>query len=330
MKTRKILFISIFSVLFPVAVFSQMVTLQAKVDSTHILIGDQIKFHLLLTKSKDANISFPILPDSLPGGIEIIERLKIDTLGKDGNMINLRQSYIITAFDSGPHMIHPIAFELLHDTITDTIYTDSVYLMVHTLPVDTTKQTIYDIKAPIDEPFSIMEIIEYIIFGLLAIIVIIAGIYIYKKIKKKEPIIKILQKPADPAHVIALRELDQLKEKKLWQNNHIKKYHSDLTGIIRKYIEDRFSIPALEMTSYEILDAVSREKYIPEKLHPGLRYMFTTADFVKFAKAQPLPDENDTCIRHAYDFVNNTIPSEKLEDTTPAEVNEEKKGGDNA
>ncbi len=324
MKTRKIL-LSIY-LLFPVAVFSQMITLQAKIDSTNILIGDQVKLNLLLTKSKDANITFPVLPDSLPGGIEIIERLKPDTLSKDGNIVKLRQSLVITAFDSGPHVIHPIPFEFQHDTITDTLFTDSVYLMVHTLPVDTTKKTIYDIKAPFDEPFSIMEIIEYIIWGLLAIILIVAGIYVYRKIKKKEPIIKIPQKPADPPHVIALRELDQLKEKKLWQNNHIKRYHSDLTEIIRKYIEDRFGIPALEMTSYEILDAVSHEKYIPEKLHSELRFMFTMADFVKFAKAQPLPDENDSCMRNAYNFVNSTIPVEKTIETPTNEVSEEKKG----
>ena len=330
MKALKILFAGIFLILLPAVVFSQMITLQAKLDSNKILIGDQIKLHLLLTKPKDANITFPIIPDSLPGGIEIIERLKPDTLSKNGNYVNLRQSLIITSFDSGQRVIPPIAFEYQHDSKTDTIFTDSIFLTVNTIPVDTTKQAICDIKAPIDEPFSIMEIMEYIIYVLIAIILIVAGIYIFRKIKKKEPIIKLPQKPADPPHIIAIRELDILKEKKLWQNNHIKKYHSDLTEIIRKYIENRFNIPALEMTSYEIIDTVKHEKYIPENLHPNLRQMLTLADFVKFAKAQPLPDENDTSIRNAYLFVNNTIPTEKAIETPAKEIIvTEEKGGKN-
>lgn len=329
MKARKILFAGIFSMLLPAVVFSQMITLQAKLDSTKILIGDQIKLHLLLNKSKDANITFPVLPDSL-GGIEIVERLKPDTLSKDGNNVSLRQSFIITSFDSGLQVIPPIAFEFQHDTIVDTLYTDSIFLKVNLVPVDTTKQAICDIKAPIDEPFSLMEIIEYIIYGLIAVLLIIIGIYVYRKFKRKEPLIRLPQKPADPPHVIALRELDLLKEKKLWQNNHIKRYHSDLTEIIRKYIEDRFGIPALEMTSYEILDAVSHEKYIPDTIHPNLRQMLTLADFVKFAKAQPLPDENDTSIRNAYIFVNNTIPAEKIEESPAKEIPlTEEKGGSN-
>lgn len=330
MKARKILFISILTVLFPVVVFSQMITLQAKLDSNKILIGDQIKLHLLLNKTKDANVSFPILPDSLPGGIEVIERLKPDTLSKNGNNLSIQQSFVITSFDSGMHVIPPIGFEFVHDTLTDTIYTDSLYLMVNVPKIDTTKNTIYDIKAPFDEPFSLMEIIEYVLYGIAALLLIIAGIYVYRKFKKKEPLIKLPHKPVDPPHVIALRELDTLKEKKLWQNNHIKKYHSDLTEIIRKYIENRFGISALEMTSYEILDAISHEKYIPEKLHSEIRFMFTIADFVKFAKAQPLPDENDTCLRHAYNFVNNTKPAEKTEEIAPIEnIVKEEKGGNN-
>jgi len=307
-----------------------MITLQARLDSNKILIGDQIRLRLILNKPKNANITFPVLPDSLPGGIEIIDRLKPDTLSKDGNNVCLSQSLVITSFDSGQRVIPPIAFVYQHDSKTDTIFTDSVFLTVNTMKVDTTKHTIYDIKAPIDEPFSLMEIIEYIIYGLIGILIIIAGIYVYRKIKRKEPIIKLPQKPADPPHIVALHELDILKEKKLWQSNHIKRYHSELTEIIRKYIENRFGIPALEMTSYEILDAVHNEKYIPENIHLNLRQMLTLADLVKFAKVLPLPDENDTSIKNAYLFVNCTIPVVKIEKTPAKEVSvKEEKGGNN-
>ncbi len=329
---RKILLFGALLISFPAIVFSQIMTIEAKLDSNKFLIGDQVKLHLLVTKPKGANLNFPILPDSLGNGIEIVERFKPDTISKNGDIIKLDQAYLITSFDSGRHAVPPIPFEFLRDSIIDTLFTDSVFFTVNTLQVDTTKKTIYDIKAPIDEPFSIMEILGYIIWGLAGLIVIILGYYAYRKFRRKEPLIKIPQKPADPPHIIALRELDILKDKKLWQNNLIKKYHTELTDIIRRYIEARFIIPAMEMTSYEIIDALQHEKYLSDKNHSGLRQLLTLADFVKFAKAQPLPDENDLSIKNAYQFVNDTKLIEKIIESVPVviEKEEEMKGGSNA
>jgi len=308
-----------------------MITIEAKLDSNKFLIGDQVKLHLLVTKPKSANLNFPILPDSLADGIEIVERFKPDTLSKNEDILTLRQTFLITSFDSGKHTVPSIPFEFLRDSTIDTLFTDSVFFTVNTIPVDTAKKTIYDIKKPINEPFTIMEIIGYIIWGIVALFVIIAGIYVYRKFRKKEPLIKIPHKPADPPHVIALRELNALKEKKLWQNNHIKKYHTQLTDIIRKYIEARFVIQAMEMTSNEIIQAFLQEKYISEQCLLGLRQILTLADFVKFAKIQPLPDENDLSMRNAYQFVNDTIPVEKSEEITVKETaSTEAKGGANA
>ncbi len=328
---KKILLFGYLLFVMQLVAFSQIVTIEAKLDSNKFLIGDQIKLNLIITKSKSAQINFPVLPDSLASGVEVVERYKPDTISKNGNVVKLKQTYLITSFESGNHTIPPIPFEFLHDTIIDTLYTDSVMFSVNTLKVDTASKKIYDIKKPFDEPFSLMEILGYIVWGLAALILILLGIYIYRKYKKKEPLIKIPKKPADPPYVIAIRELDALKEKKLWQNNHIKKYHTELTDIIRKYIEARFNIQALEMTSYEIIQALSNEKYVSEKNISELRQTLVIADFVKFAKAQPLPDENDLSIRHAYQFVNETKPTEQFVLTTNNDsLESEQKGDTNA
>lgn len=310
--------------------FSQIITIEAKLDSNKFLIGDQVKLNLIITKSKTAKVNFPILSDSIAPSVEVVERLKPDTISKNGDIIKLRQSFLITSFDSGNHVIPPLPFEFLHDTITDVIYSDSLLFTVNTLKVDTASKKIYDIKAPFDEPFSFMEIIEYFIWGAAILILIALGIYIYRKYKKKEPLIKIPQKPADPPHVIAIRELDILKDKKLWQNNHIKKYHTELTEIIRKYIEARFNIQALEMTSFEIIQSLSNEKYISDQNISELRQTLILADYVKFAKAQPLPNENDLSIQYAYKFVNDTKVAEirTIETTKTEDIIE--KGGTNA
>jgi hypothetical protein len=138
------------------------------------------------------------------------------------------------------------------------------------------------------------------------------GIYAYVRRRNNKPIFRS-PKPADPPHVVALRELDKLRSEKLWQNNRTKDYYIRLSDIIRTYIEGRFGVTAMEMTSDEIIEGMRFSGFEDNNLINRLRNLFTLSDLVKFAKAQPLPDENETAMLDAYLFVNNTKIDEKLE-----------------
>jgi hypothetical protein len=89
----------------------------------------------------------------------------------------------------------------------------------------------------------------------------------------------------------------------LWQQNRIKEYYTELTDIIRVYIENRFLIMAMEQVTDEILGRFSCTKLIDSFMYDKLSHMLSLADMVKFAKAIPLPDENDLVLKNAYDFV---------------------------
>jgi len=303
--------------------FSQVIQTEASLDRNECLIGDQLKLKLTLSKPKDARIFFPSLADSLSKSVEIVNASGIDTIFKQNDQVKLQQTLTITSFDTGVVSIPPIAFLMPRDTITDTIFTNQLMLTVHALPVDTTKKTIFDIKPPLTEPFSWKEILNYILWGLMALLVITVGIYVYQRIKKHKPIIPIPEKPKEPAYVIAFRELDILKDKKLWQKQLYKQYYSELTDIIRIYLDDQFEIPALESVSSELIDYLKQRNFDEEQIR-NIRSLFTTADFVKFAKAEPLPDENDWHWKNAHSFIEKTRP-----EVVPAEeVKDEKKGGD--
>ncbi len=291
-------------------VFSQAITINAKVDSTDILIGDQVQYTLELSKPRNEKISLPFLKDSVGSGVEILESLPLDTVFSQGNMHTLRLRYVVTSFDTGTHVLPRQAFIWDHEGRRDTLFSNDVMLNVTLVAVDTAQNTIKDIKAPFEAPFTWDEILPYILWGLLALVVIAIVIYVIWRRLKNKPIIPLSEKPKPKPHVVAFEKLALLHERKLWQNNLVKKYHIELTEIIRQYIEDRFSIKAMEQVSYEIIDDCSRNKEIPEDSVKDLKSVLMVADLVKFAKFQPLPDENDISYKKAYHFVEATVPKE--------------------
>lgn len=285
--------------------FSQNITLSAEIDTNAILIGDHFNMKITLSQPSNIKIDFPLFTDTIPSSVEILSASKIDTVVANG-ILNLKQNLVLTSFDSGPHEILPLDFVIHIDTITDTIRTRQMFYQVFTIPPDTAVQDIKDIKPPFDAPISFREYLPYILVGLGIILLIIAIWWFIKKRKKNEPITRIIQKPKEPAHQIAFRELDELKEKKLWQQGKIKEYHTELTEIIRKYIEFRFNVMALEQTSDEILSTFRNSNLCEADNLQLLNRIFFLADLVKFAKANPLPDEHDSGMRNAYLFVSNT------------------------
>jgi len=141
--------------------------------------------------------------------------------------------------------------------------------------------------------------------GVLALgLAVFIGILLYRKFKKK-PVMAENKIPSLPAHEIALKSLAQLEEKKLWQQGQIKSYYTELTDILRIYLDHRWQMNAMEMTSDEILQYPVVYK-LDDSVKNRLRYIFTIGDLVKFAKMITVPHENEQCMMNAYEFVNAT------------------------
>lgn len=136
-------------------------------------------------------------------------------------------------------------------------------------------------------------------------IIVLVVIYIIRKIKRKEPIFR-RNRPVEPAHIIALRELEKLKNDKLWQHEKIKDYYTRLTDILRIYLWNRYAIKTLERTSEEILKSLKQSDFNDDKSFSILQDLFQTSDLVKFAKFKPIPDENEKCLIGAYEFIDRT------------------------
>ncbi|HYX06724.1 MAG TPA: hypothetical protein VE912_08315 [Bacteroidales bacterium] len=307
-------------VVLPFRLAAQSVTLDARLDTTQMLIGDQIHLNLLAKQSPGTQVGFPVLADTLTQHVEVLSGTPMDTTRQADGSFLLHQQYLITSFDSGRHTIPALPFTVSINGNTDTAYTSPVELMVHTMPVDTTK-VIKDVKAPLAAPLTLAELWPYILGAVILALVIWFIIRVIRQRKKKEPIMA-RRKPAEPAHVIALRELENLAAEKLWQNGKVKEYYIKLTTIIRYYIEGRFSINALERTSDEILDSFLSTGLLPDDIISQLRELLQEADLVKFAKASPLPKENEENIKRGIAFVEKTKPQPPAADKNDKQQDE--------
>lgn len=272
-----------------------------KTTSRNILIGDQINIWLSYKQANQlpSKVKWPILPDSISGLIWV-EKGKVDTLKNHDSLI-LKQKLTVTGFDSGNYYIPSFTFTLIDSgNIPQVIHTDSLLVQVKTIAVDTTK-AYKPIKGVRQMKFTWMDYWQQIALGIIALIIIVLVLlYFLKWRRKKEPAESII--PPEKAHEQALRQLEELKKKKLWQSGEIKQYYESLSLIVRSYLENRFTIVALERTTDELLKETHKMRELkPFRKH--LRMILQTADLAKFARATPLPEEHENCMQAAEDII---------------------------
>lgn len=297
----------------------QNASAKASLDSTSILIGSQTRLELVASLPYGSKVNWPMFADTLTGHVEILRKSPLDTLSSDERQFTIRQNLLITSFDSGYYVIPPIriGYMLRGDTNTYFTQTAPVSLSVNTVQTDQ-KQDIKPIKPPLRAPVTFREIITWVLI-LLLIGAIAFGVYYFIKMReKKEPLIRLRLKPTIPPDEAALEAFETLRSKKLWQSGRVKEYYSEMTDIVREYMELRFSIRALEMTTDEIASAV-RQAPVNAEARNKMLATLTLADLVKFAKEQPLPMENDASLNHCIEFVRETRPP-KMNAPEPAVV----------
>lgn len=264
---------------------------------------------------------------------ELIEDYPLDTVEVDGRRLHLRKRYRLAVMETGEIPMRPsiLYFEKNRD-VPDTLYAeDTLRLVVKSyaeldttlfLKADPTSNEGFGVDSELaakmlrdegihsqkDLPFIFAEIRDYVAYGaialiLLALLVWLLVWYIRRTLSRREAIVK--PGPKIPPHVVAIKALVELKNRKLWQNGKYKHYYTALTDILRVYIGGRWGIGAMEMTTDEIIAALS-DVELPLESRSNLVSIMCTADMVKFAKAEPAAEDNEDNYTKAYYFVENT------------------------
>ena len=278
-------------------------------------IGDRFIYTIDVEKDIAQGIYFPIIGGE-QSNYELIEEPRVDTLERDGRRLKIRQTYHLAAFQEGIHHIVPQVI-YADKNITDTLSgDDTMHLMVTTFVIDSTAHSIFDIKPQKDMPFKFAEISGYVTWSIVALLVLALLAYVaYRIMRHYGKSFSDIFRPAPPLppHEVARQALEKLYVQRLWQADKHKLYYSTITDILRTYIDGRFGVGAMEMTSDEIIEAM-RGVDLPQKSAMDLTQILRDADLVKFAKALPEAEQNEATYSAAWDFVEQTKPVEEVED----------------
>ena len=290
------------------------VEISAQTDRTTANISEPVTFTLVAHYDKSQTVKLPEVGVKIAG-------LRITDFGEDGprevdNRLEYKKWYKLQADIAGTYIIPSLAVSYAEDKGTKELKTPQIFIEV--------KSTL---KEGPDAPKDIVEIkpLEqvpynwkpYIWAGSAAAALIALGaaaFFYYQRHKQKaEEIIK-------PAHLIALEAIEKLKSEHLVEKGIVREHYFRLSDIFRHYIENRFSIPAVEQTTQELLPAIMGLTEMNTAAKSGVREFLCHSDMVKFAKYLPPQDEVATNEQKVVKLIEDTkgdefvLPAEMLKE----------------
>ncbi|WP_116107185.1 hypothetical protein [Lewinella sp. IMCC34191] len=302
--------------LLPLQHFAQQstnrtVNARAELARKEIVLGDQIFLTVNVSAPPGTEV-FPISPEQIAEaeGLEVIQAEQLRVVAENPERL-LEQRFTITSFDTGYVSVPPLAvfFEGANG-VRDTTFTTDLRLTVRGAVVSD-EEDIMPIKPIIEEPRNLLD--YWWVFAILAVVAIFFGVREYRCRQTREA---PPPPPPPPPHEVALGQLDVLEGERLWQSGQTDAYYVRLTRILRTYLEARFGIPALEMTTRQIVTALDTRQGLNREQRSELSELLQLSDLVKFAKATPAEDLHPQGLQRVREFVVETKP-------TPAPDNQE-------
>lgn len=290
----------------------------AAIDSSQITMGYRTAIKVEIVDKAASPSQLVVDKAVFPPEVEIVDWVYGDTTDLGNGMVEMKRALVVQPFDSGVYTIPP--FLLVNGP--DTVRSKALTLKVN--PVDVSAMSDINPLASVADFHSKWYdwlpdwLTEYWVWYLLALLIIAGGICGYLIFTKKVTVNILPQKKRLPPDQIAFSRLNELKEAQLWEKGQEKEYYTRLIDILREYLQERFGINAMEMTSSQILKALrsNEETRLPKKY---MERVVEIADYVKFAKVRPMPDDNVRSWQDALQFVEDTKPAELPEDSANTE-----------
>ena len=304
MFSRYIHIISLWLLTFPAIA---QVSFSVQPDTNRMLIGEQIKLTLKAEFPEDDKVNWPFLADSL-AGFEIVKK---GTLVEEyeGGIKSLIQEIWLTSFDSGYAFIPALSIQLGEERLES----QAIGILVSVPEVPETEDY-YDIKEPIDPPLN-----WPLIIGLILLFIAL-GVLIYWLIGKfqkgKRPAALAPEASMSP-YEWALTEIEQLRRQQIWKQGKVKEYYSQVTDVMRRYIERQMHQPAMESTAYEVVEIIRGLKP-GDELMERCENLMELSIGVKYARQTPTESDHHAALTTLEEFIEayKPIEEEKEEDVS--------------
>ncbi|MDE6792362.1 MAG: cell wall anchor protein [Muribaculaceae bacterium] len=312
------------------------IQVKASLDSVNLLMGNITTLRLEAVQDKGKPGGFTIFRNTDPqkgyvgvcgDSVELRTSFKIDTVELGSNRIQLNYEIPVQAFDSGSYRLP----EFVYVSESDSARSNALTLNV--IPVKATADDPIAGFARVADPEnpSVFDNVPDWLADWWWLILLVIGAaaavwWAVRRYKKEGTVLR--KKPEPTPYETAIRKLKELKAKNLWEQGREKEYFTDLTDILRVYLDRRFGINAMEMTSREIMEHLYNSDVKDKRDY--IRQILSVADFVKFAKVRPLPADNIAAYDNAVKFVEETKPEPQPDEGVSPETKsgkKNKKGG---
>ncbi len=297
------------------AVDAAGVSVTARLDSVQMLMGRMNMLHLQVVQPEGRKGGFTIFSQVPPSGyvtvcgdtVELRSSILRDTTKIGSGMEQIDWHVPIQVFDSGTYRLP----QFVYISDKDTAFSTELALKVIPVPVKADAQ-ISDFTGPVSPKGKFFDFIpDWMLdlwwLWLLIAVLVVLFIIGFRRYRKQGGIV-LRKKPEPDPYQVAMQRLENLKARKLWEQGMEKEYFTFLTDILREYLDKRFAINAIEMTSSEIIASLSNNAEVKEK-RGYIREILSVADFVKFAKVRPLPADNISAFDNAVRFLEETKPA---------------------
>lgn len=281
--------------------FASTPTASLTLEPRKITVGDPIEMVIDVTTDGNAEIIWPTPEQLAPAEI-----ISVDTLETKRNSHSIR--YIISLYKPEPTEIPDLPVVAKYEDRMDSVWVRPGKIdVVSVISPEDSLSDLKDIRPPVKLAWTWKDIMPYAIAGIVLILLGVLGFYLWRRYKRKIGEIPEYVPAPPPAYDLAMRELEDLRVRRLWQDGYIKEYYSELTEILKRYIDGRFHIDAPEMTTYELLQV--QKVWAKNEKEAGLiKRIITCADMVKFAKFTPSREDHIYCLDAGFEYVTLTRP----------------------
>jgi hypothetical protein len=295
----------IVAVLLVSATIGDAATVSTSLTPTRARIGDLLHLKVSVEGMKSGSqIEWPIFePDSLA-----FQLISVDSTGK----LPQERTFNLALYDTGKYLLPPLPIVLHVANSNETLFTRHFPVeIVSSLPDSATVPR--PIKGPRSLPLTLRDVLAQAVWPAIILLLAVAGFLVYRRYRKKVAIPE--QKIPEiilPAHELAMRELIELRDKKFPQRGMLKEFFTELSEILRRYMERRYKFPALEMATWDIEQELSGDSY-PQILRNECLLILHESDLVKFAKFIPPWESCDKHLERSFEIVSATKETDNAE-----------------